>query len=237
MSRRTLPPRNTLVILDEVAQLENFEFLQTMLTLCRGYGLQVMTIWQDLDQIRSCFNSYKTILNNCGVLSVFGITNYRAAEEWAELLGVSPDSLMNLKPDEQMLLIRGECARRAGRCNYLTDDMFQGLSDPNPFFAQRGSVAVADEPTRRSESSVNSTAAAWTRRIRPKKDEPQVKIVEGENDFPFGSVESLRIGSAHAAARPDQEDRIEALLNTLVESINRRTVTSPESQPVRRDYR
>ncbi len=138
LSRRQLPAQNTLVILDEIGQLKNFEFLETMLTLCRGFGVQVLTVWQDLDQIRSAFpDGYRTVLNNIGVLQVFGLTNYRAAEEWSELLGVSPRELMNLEPHEQILFIRGEGAQRCQRCDYLTDPLFRGLFDPNPFYAGR----------------------------------------------------------------------------------------------------
>lgn len=138
LSRSRLPETNTLFIFDEVGSLKGFEFLETMLTLCRGFGVQVLTVWQDLDQIRSAFpDGYRTVLNNIGVLQVFGLTNYRAAEEWSELLGVSPRELMNLEPNEQILFIRGEGAQRCRRCDYLTDSLFRGLYDPNPFYAGR----------------------------------------------------------------------------------------------------
>ncbi|MDX1969436.1 MAG: type IV secretory system conjugative DNA transfer family protein, partial [Planctomycetaceae bacterium] len=97
LSRQRLPQRNTLVILDECGQIKDFPFLETMLTLCRGFGVTVLTIWQDLDQLRSAIPSgYQTVLNNIGVLQVFSPTNYQAAEEWAAMLGVSPRDLMNL---------------------------------------------------------------------------------------------------------------------------------------------
>ncbi len=49
---RSIPAKRTLFVLDECAQLGTFPFLESAITLCRGYGLQTWTFWQDLAQLK-----------------------------------------------------------------------------------------------------------------------------------------------------------------------------------------
>ncbi|MCA2668839.1 MAG: type IV secretory system conjugative DNA transfer family protein, partial [Microcystis sp. M045S2] len=72
-SRRTIPAKRTVFMLDECAQLGHFPYLESVITLCRGFGLQVWSFWQDLSQIRTNYErSWETMLNNCDVLQIFG---------------------------------------------------------------------------------------------------------------------------------------------------------------------
>lgn len=42
-------------LLDEVARLESFPLLESLLTLSAGYSVTVHTFWQDLAQLKSCY--------------------------------------------------------------------------------------------------------------------------------------------------------------------------------------
>ncbi len=137
-SRRVLPQNRTLFLLDEAAQLGNFTQLETVITLCRGYGVQCWTFWQDLAQLQGSYpTSWRTMLNNCGVVQVFGVNNLKMATDWAEYLPLSAGRLVGLKRDEQAVQVHGEGVVISKRLNYLTDPVFDGLADPNPFHAGR----------------------------------------------------------------------------------------------------
>lgn len=135
-SRKHIPHQRTLFFLDECAQLGNFPFLETVITLCRGYGLQAWSFWQDLGQIRQLYpTGYSTMLNNCAILQIFGAKNYMVASEFASIIGVETDSIREIQSNEQVLVINGGNPIRANRYDYLNNSQFQGLFDANPLYA------------------------------------------------------------------------------------------------------
>ena len=140
MRRTEIPEQRTLMIVDEAAQLgKDFAPLLTATTLLRGYGLRLVTAWQDLAQIKSRYEQdWQTILNNSGAILAFGSGHHSAAKEAADFLGLEPGDLKRLGTDEAVLAVRAEGTRKINRLNYLKDEMFQGLADPNPFFRRLG---------------------------------------------------------------------------------------------------
>ena len=73
MRRTEIPDQRTLMIIDEAAQLgKDFAPLLTASTLMRGYGLRLVTAWQDLAQIKTRYETdWRTILNNSGAIMAF----------------------------------------------------------------------------------------------------------------------------------------------------------------------
>ena len=135
-SRRRLPRRRTLFLIDEAAQLGTLPALRQAITLHRGYGVQVHTFWQDLSQLRLLYpQDWPTMINNSAVLQVFGVANFQMAREWADVVGKDPHELLGLGPDEAMVHLPGDAVRRCRRASYLRDPIFQGLYDPNERFA------------------------------------------------------------------------------------------------------
>ncbi len=136
MRRSEIPDQRTLMIVDEAAQLgKEFAPLLTATTLMRGYGLRLVTAWQDLAQIKSRYEiDWPTLLNNSGAILAFGFGHYSAAKDAAEFLGLEPHELLKLKGDEAVLALRGDSPRKITRQNYLKDTMFADLADPNPYF-------------------------------------------------------------------------------------------------------
>jgi type IV secretion system protein VirD4 len=135
MRRKQIPKDRTLFVLDEAAQLGTFEPLLTATTLLRGYGLQVVSVWQDVAQMKSRYPlDWQTILNNSAVLMAFGFGHYAAAKDSAEFLGIPPHKLMELATDQAVLAMRGDGVRAVTRMNYLKEPHFKALADPNPYF-------------------------------------------------------------------------------------------------------
>ncbi len=135
-SRKTIPQQRTLFLLDECGQLGNFPYLESVITLCRGYGLQVWSFWQDMSQIKKLYEmSWSTMVNNCAVLQIFGAKNYVVANEFAQLVGADANEIRGVGSDEQVLVINGEDPIRAYRLDYLTDARYKGMYDVNPLYA------------------------------------------------------------------------------------------------------
>jgi type IV secretion system protein VirD4 len=125
-----------LFMIDEAAQLGRFSLLEQSITLLRGYGMRTWTFWQDLAQIESLYGvDAETMINNSGVLQVFGPTNYRSAAALADRLGCSVGDMLQMDGGEQIIAFRSEWPTRLERFNYLTDIMLSQRSDPNPRFA------------------------------------------------------------------------------------------------------
>lgn len=139
-SRKEIPDRRTLFILDECAQLGNFPFLDTAISLLRGYGLQTWTFWQDLAQLRKNYEiEWPTMVNNSAVVQVFGTKNNNVASEFANLVGVDVEQVNELHPSDQILMVNGRDLLKAKRLDYLNDEKFKGKFQPNPFFTRKSS--------------------------------------------------------------------------------------------------
>lgn len=160
-TRQSRPEQRTLFLLDEVAQLESFPLLETLLTLSAGYSVTAHTFWQDLAQLKSCYpDSWKTILNNCGVIQAFGFNNRDMATQWADYFDHGSGQLRSMSSDQQVLSIQGQGETICQRLNYLSDPKFAGMFDANPMHIAKKSRAKKrpELPTRNPECSPSSGA-------------------------------------------------------------------------------
>ena len=145
-SRTVMPQLPTLLLLDEIGHIARLPLLEDAVTLGRGMGLQVMMIFQDVQQMEKVYpDAYRSMVNNCGVIQTFGMRNYAMATSFANLIGgISAEALMNMSPDQQVVLIEGGKPEICRRLNYLSDPLFQkpGFYDPNPRYGKRKKVGT-----------------------------------------------------------------------------------------------
>lgn len=134
-SRKEIPEKRTIFLLDEAAQLGSFGYLETVMTLCRGYGVSCVTFWQDLQQVKDRYPGWQTLVNNCSVLQFFGCKNYLVAKGVEEITGIPAPRIASLPPEEQIIVINGKNLL-SKRFDYLRDQQFAGLYDPNPFYSR-----------------------------------------------------------------------------------------------------
>ncbi len=136
--RRRRPEQPTLFILDEAAQLGEFNPLRAALTLMRGYGLQTWSFWQDASQLKQLYEKdWQTMVNNCRVIQFFGANTMLAAQAMADIAGfANPRTLLEFDKGEMLLQISGDSPVVARLPNYLTDPPFQGLFDDNRFYTE-----------------------------------------------------------------------------------------------------
>lgn len=137
LRRQTQPDQKTLFILDECAQLGNMPLLEQAVTLLRGYGLQVWSFWQDIEQVRSCYpTGHSTLVNNSAVLQAFGISNSQMARQLAEIIDFSKSDLLSMPADCSAVFVKGQGTQKLRLPDYLVDPPFRGLWDGNPFFTR-----------------------------------------------------------------------------------------------------
>lgn len=134
--RRARPPKSTLFLLDEAAQLGALDELRQAMTLLRGYGLQTWSFWQDVSQLHALYpRDWQTMVNNAKVVQCFGPNTMVAAEDMARLVGwPNSESLLDMQRDELILQIAGDAPVVAKLPNYRTDPAFSGRFDENPYY-------------------------------------------------------------------------------------------------------
>jgi type IV secretion system protein VirD4 len=140
ITRRTsLPRQRTLFLLDECAQLGTLPILRQAITLLRGSGLQTWSFWQDFSQLRSLYpTDWQTILNNSGVIQIFGVSNHGMARECSEMTGQSPEVFDGLAREDAVVVRHGQGSIVCRRPDYLKDEAFAGMFDANPRFGLQG---------------------------------------------------------------------------------------------------
>ena len=133
-ARPRLPAQRTLMLMDEAAQLGPMPPLLQTATLLRSAGVTLWTFFQSPAQLEATYGGEAMVLvDNAGVVQLFAARNGRMAEAYGRLLGdASPETVMALGRDEQLLLREGGRSFRARRINYLHDPLCAGLFDPHP---------------------------------------------------------------------------------------------------------
>ncbi len=78
----------------------------------------------------SIYGSYaRSILDNAGIISVFGARNRQMAADFAGIVGGDVDAIMDMDKDDQLLLIEGGRPILSRRLKYYADPEFAGLFD------------------------------------------------------------------------------------------------------------
>ena len=77
------------------------------------------------------------MLANCDILQIFAVNDFLTARDLASLTGLTEAELMRLKSDDQIILQNGE-PNRVKKFDYLSDEIFAGLFDENPFYQNKG---------------------------------------------------------------------------------------------------
>jgi type IV secretion system protein VirD4 len=122
--RKEVPKERTLILCDEVGNLGKIDALLTAATLLRSWGLTLWTYWQNPSQLQIYGGQANTLVDNAGIIQMFGARNRRMAQDLANIIGgVTPDEIMRMTKDQQMLLIEGKLVKCA-QTRYYSDDLF-----------------------------------------------------------------------------------------------------------------
>jgi type IV secretion system protein VirD4 len=122
--RRHPPEERTLMLCDEIGNLGKLEALLMATTLLRAGRLTVWSFWQNAAQLQIYGPKANTLIDNAGVIQIFGIRNYRMAQDLANVIGgISADALLGLPSNEQILLIESKL-RRCRQVRHYEDREF-----------------------------------------------------------------------------------------------------------------
>lgn len=149
----------TLFLLDEFAALGRLEAVERAMGLMAGYGLQLWPILQDMSQLKDLYGERAgTFIANAGVQQVFGVNDFETAKWLSQMMGqetagfqtdsfkpgdgpsfsnnltgrdlLTPDEIMQLRPENQLLRVQGQATAVAQKLRYYTDPEFKGLFVP-----------------------------------------------------------------------------------------------------------
>jgi type IV secretion system protein VirD4 len=110
--RKNPPEERTLMLCDEIGNLGKLEALLSAATLMRSWGLTLWTFWQNAAQLQIYGSQANTLVDNAGIMQIFGLKNYRMAQDWANVIGgISADELLHMPRNEQVLLIDSKLQR------------------------------------------------------------------------------------------------------------------------------
>ncbi len=122
--RRHPPKERTLMLCDEIGNLGRLEALLLATTLLRTGGLTVWSFWQNAAQLQIYGPQANTLVDNVGVIQIFGLRNYRMAQDLANVIGgISADELLRLPRNEQILLVESSL-RRCRQVRHYDDREF-----------------------------------------------------------------------------------------------------------------
>ena len=149
-----------LFLLDEFAALGRLEAVERAMGLMAGYGLQLWPILQDMSQLKDLYGERAgTFIANAGVQQVFGVNDFETAKWLSQMIGqetagfqtdsfkpgdgpsfsnnlkgrdlLTPDEIMQLPPDRQLLRVQGQATAVAQKLRYYADPEFAGLFTPD----------------------------------------------------------------------------------------------------------
>jgi len=147
-----------LMLLDEFPALGRLDFFESSLAFLAGYGIKSFLIAQSLNQIEKAYGANNAILDNCHVRVSFATNDERTAKRvsdapWLGHIMVSrsetarqlltPGEIMQLPPDDEIVMVAGTPPIRAKKARYYTDPrlMERVLPPPDP-----ATIAVSARP-------------------------------------------------------------------------------------------
>jgi type IV secretion system protein VirD4 len=82
------PPLPVCFMLDELATLGHLEAVENAVGLSAGYGIQIVSVFQDIAQMKDLYKSrWASFIGNAGVRAVFNLEDYDTAKYWSDFLG------------------------------------------------------------------------------------------------------------------------------------------------------
>jgi len=91
------------IVCDEAAALGHLSILENNVALMRGYGLKLITIWQDLAQLKSIYKDrWETFIGNAGVLQSFSARDETTCKYLSDLTGQTTRESISLGRSESL---------------------------------------------------------------------------------------------------------------------------------------
>lgn len=126
------PPLPVCFMLDELASLGHLDVVQNSVGLAAGYGVQLVTVWQDIPQMRDCYQGrWASFIGNAGVKAIFNLDEHDTAEYWSKTLG---SRLVETHSQQQDIygLVQGQTAGESVRPLLSPEDIMFYFATNSP---------------------------------------------------------------------------------------------------------
>lgn len=82
------PPLPVCFMLDELATLGHLKPVENAVGLAAGYGIQLVTVFQDVAQMRDLYKGrWASFIGNAGVRALFALDDFDSADYWSRFMG------------------------------------------------------------------------------------------------------------------------------------------------------
>jgi type IV secretion system protein VirD4 len=148
------PPLPVCFMLDELATLGHVAPIENSVGLAAGYGVQLVTVFQDVAQMRDLYKGrWASFIGNAGVRALFNLDDFETAEYWSKFTG---SHLVGTQSQQQDIygLTKAQTAGEAVRpllspeeimLNFGSDKMLVLPQAAHPFITDR--VPYWDDPS------------------------------------------------------------------------------------------
>jgi len=148
------PPLPVCFMLDELATLGHVAPIENAVGLAAGYGVQLVTVFQDVAQMRDLYKGrWASFIGNAGVRALFNLDDFETAEYWSKFTG---SHLVGTQSQQQDIygLTKAQTAGEAVRpllspeeimLNFGSDKMLVLPQAAHPFITDR--VPYWDDPS------------------------------------------------------------------------------------------
>jgi type IV secretion system protein VirD4 len=149
-------------MLDELATLGHLAAVENAVGLSAGYGIQLVTVFQDVAQMRDLYKGrWASFIGNAGVRALFNLDDYDTAEYWSKFIG---GRLMETRSSQQDIygLSKGDNVGEAMRPLFPPDQLMmqfaagkmlvlaQGarpiITDRIPYWQDQSLAGLWDDP-------------------------------------------------------------------------------------------
>ena len=156
------PPLPVCFMLDELATLGHLTTVENAVGLAAGYGIQLVTVFQDVAQMRDLYKGrWASFIGNAGVRALFNLDDYETAEYWSKFVG---GTLMETRSTQQDIYGYskgdnvGESMRplfppdkimmdfAAGKMLVLSQGAHPIIADRVPYWQDNGLAGLWDDP-------------------------------------------------------------------------------------------
>jgi type IV secretion system protein VirD4 len=94
------PPLPVVFLLDELATLGHLSTVENAIGLSAGYGVQIVSVFQDVAQMRDLYKGrWTSFVGNAGVRVLFNLDDFETADYWSKFIGGRLVETLNVSED------------------------------------------------------------------------------------------------------------------------------------------
>jgi type IV secretion system protein VirD4 len=139
------PPVPVCFMLDELATLGHLTAVENAVGLAAGYGIQLVTVFQDVAQMRDLYKGrWASFIGNAGARALFNLDDYETAEYWSKFIGGSLVETRNRQEDNYGLS-SGQNVGEAIRPLYPPDKIMMNFASGKMLVLMQGSRAIVTD--------------------------------------------------------------------------------------------